>query len=287
MYFKNLCSIVIVGVVLSANLFAQKVEEAYLGALYTGVANNSYTYTNVVEPRAAAKVSFDVASGQVYVKSIYIFNKAKGGAYYQRKIGALNMSAGFIPRPIAIINRPSPTSADANFESLTTKQIRAASMGMLGSAKLFKTILFAGVYQTGADSADFNIGFKKNIGGVNFGAGGYIANYNAISGHSVYAVAGNIEFNNFTVVGHVKNDVLDILTRSVFASYNITEETSVLADIVHTEHAGWELFEVGVTKKYTKQTKFLPINYVLGLTYIHSDMRPNSVNVYLQIYIAK
>jgi hypothetical protein len=110
----------------SATIFAQQDSAIkftkYIGTLYVGSYDSKEVRTNDVTLRLGGDavlplfehITLNARAG--YETGSTTKGCAFGKFYFERKSSLINIGVGLMPRPIALIMRPSPLSADGHFE---------------------------------------------------------------------------------------------------------------------------------------------------------------------------
>jgi hypothetical protein len=260
-------------------------EKAYFGALYIGsMDKNYYQFQNGILPLAAVKTTFPVASGYLRSRVFYDFAKSRAHLWWMKKISFFELDIGYFSRPIAIINRPDPVSSDFNFEPPCRAVIPGAAFGTLGRVKSqkFGSDLMFGLYKTRKESVEFNFGFQQNINWAvfhKFGVTGY-------SDGKFRGVALNGELEKVSLMLFSGRDRNSVKTQSGLINLNLTKNAGLWMFFIKQDNK-WQQVQIGVCKLFSEKVSVVPIKYLLGIAYNYSEIKPNSIDIYLQIWLDK
>ncbi|MFZ5559579.1 MAG: hypothetical protein ACOZAL_02190 [Patescibacteria group bacterium] len=272
----------------SLPIFAEGVsylEKFYFGGLYIGsMDRNFYQFQNDILPLAAVKTIFPVASGYLRSRVFYDFKTPRAHLWWMKRISFFEFDFGYFSRPIAIINRPDPVSSDFNFEPPSRAVIPGPAFGALGRVKSqqFGSDLMLGLYKTRKESIEFNFGFQQNINWAifhKFGVTGY-------SDGKFRGVALNGELEKVSLMFFSGRDRSSVKTQSGLLNLNLTENASLWAFFINRD-AKWQQVQIGVCKLFSEKVSAVPINYLLGIAYNYSEIKPNSIDIYLQVWLDK
>lgn len=284
---KIFCLVMFVLAIVSAQA-QYHLEKYYFGTLYIGAipANeNYYRLQNDNFPLAGVKVKFPVMSGNVRMRVLHDLNSGCGQAWWEKDMfSAMNFKIGYMPRPVGMVNKPEPVSAENNFIFASQSVIPGSSFGMLIKNSFQKTELIAGVYKTsGGDSLEIGFGFQQSINFLGLkktGISGY-SNKNGSNG-----VALNAETENISLMFFKGEGINSEKTYSGFINIFLADSVFVYTDIVYQQEK-WQRAEIALCKNFSERIGITNVNYLIGAGYAYSEVVPKSINFYLQIWLDK
>lgn len=268
-------------------VFAEKeevsyLEKAYFGALYVGsMDENYYRFQNDILPLAAVKTIFPVASGHLRTRVFYDFKTPKAHLWWMKKISFFEFDLGYFSRPIAIINRPEPVSSDFNFEAPSRAVIPGAAFGALGRIRPqnLGSDLMLGIYKTRKNSVEFNFGFQQNVN--------FIFQKVGISGCSdgkFNGLALNANSEKASLLFFSGRDANSIRTYSGSFNLNLTENTGLWILFINKDER-WQQVQIGGCKLFSEKVSVVPIDYLVGFSYNYSEVKPDFIEIYLQVWL--
>jgi hypothetical protein len=266
-------------------------ERAYFGALYIGsITNDYYNLHNDILPLAAVKTKFSLASGSLRFRLMHDFKTPSVHIWWTKKILFLEFNIGYLPRPIAIINKPEPVSNDANFIPPSRDVIPGSNFGTMGRIN-FKSDsnLMLGIYKTNKDSVEFNLGFQQDINWFIFrklGFSCYHSNRRNADRKYINGIALNAEMKRFSLMFFSGRGANSVRTYSGFAGMGLGKNTTLYVSIVHQKEK-WQQAEVGVVRLFSEKVGELPTNYLLGVAYNRPQVESASIKVFLQVWLDK
>jgi hypothetical protein len=188
------------------------------------------------------------------------------------------------------MNKPEPVSADGNFEFISTSVIPGPAFGTLATIKSkTNTKLMLGLYRIGKDSVEYNFGLQQKINWFIFqkiGVSGYYANYKNSDKDYITGLAFNVAFKKASLMLFRGIDANSDITYSGFTAINLTESLVFFTDIVYQKKE-WQDVEIGVFETLSEKIDAIEIGYNLGMGYNYSEVRPNYVKFYLQVWLDK
>jgi hypothetical protein len=259
-------------------------EKAYFGALYIGsMDKNYYQFQHDILPLAAVKTIFPVASGHLRSRVFYDFKKPKAHLWWMKKISSFEFDLGYFSRPIAIINRPEPVSSDFNFEPPSRAVIPGAAFGALGRirSQRFGSDLMLGLYKTRKDSVEFNFGFQQNVNWSVFRKIGI----SGCSDGKFNGLALNADLGKASLLFFSGRDINSVRTYSGSINLNPTENTGLWILFINKDEK-WQQIQIGACKLFSEKVS-VPIHYLLGIAYNYSEARPDSIDIYLQVWLER
>lgn len=257
-------------------------EKLYLGSLYMGSMSGSYyNFQNDIFSLVGAKVKFPIASGYLRSRLLYNFQKPGAHFWWMKDFSSFEINVGYFSRPVAIINRPEPVSNTGHFEPPSKGIIPGPAFGVLGkfnSEKLGSDLMF-GLYQTSKNLVEFNFGIQRNVNWLIFqkvGISGYYAN------EDKNGIVLNTELGKLSLMVFRGSDISSAKTYSGFAHFALTGNAGIFTDLVHQEKL--QKIEIGIYKMLSEKISATEVKYLLGTSYCYSEVKPNSINFYLQIW---
>jgi len=267
-------------------------EKFYFGALYTGsLFKDYYNFQNDLLPLAGIEVKFPVASGYLCSRVLYDFKEPEAHFWWMKKFSSFEFNVGYFLRPVALINRPEPVSDAGNFEPPSNSVIPGPAFGVLGTIDLesLGNDLMLGLYQTRKGSVEFNFGFQQNINWSIFqkiGISGYHSSRKNEGGKYINGIVWNAELERLSLMFFSGRDADSIKTYSGFVHFDLVENAGIFTCIVH-QNEKWEKVEIGVYKLLSENILGTEVEYLLGMGYNHSEIKPDSINFYLQVWLDK
>lgn len=258
-------------------------EKLYFGALYMGSMSGSYyNFQNDIFSLAGAKVKFPIASGHLRSRLLYNFRKPGAHFWWMKDFSSFEINVGYFSRPVAIINRPEPVSSAGHFEPPSKGIIPGPAFGVLGkiNSEKFGSDLMFGLYQTSKNLVEFNFGVQRNTDWFIFqkvGISGYYAN------ESKNGIVLNAELGKLSLMVFRGSDISSVKTYSGFAHFALADSAGIFADIIHQQEK-LQKIEIGIYKMLSEKISVTEVKYLLGASYCYSEVKPNSVNFYLQIW---
>lgn len=266
-------------------------EKFYFGALYAGsMTKDYYNFQHDIFPRVGVQTKFSLASGYLRSRVFYDFQKANASLWWIKKISSIELNVGYFPRPVAFINRPNPVSNAGNFEPPCKSVIPGPAFGVLGRINLDKidSDLMVGLYQTRKNAVELNFGIQQNLNWSVFrkvGISGYHSSRKNGNGKYTSGIVLNSELKRLSLMFFSGRDA-DSKTYSGFAHFNTSENTAIFTCIVHRDEK-WEKIEVGAYKLLSEKILGTEVEYLLGIGYNYSEIKPDSINFYLQVWLDK
>jgi len=268
-------------------------KKVYVGALHVGAMPNGeyYHFQNDIFPLVGVRAAFPILSGTLHSRLMHDLQNTGAHLWWEKDLSILELNLGYLPRPIAMNNKPEPVSAMGNFEPPAKAIIPGPAPGAMTIVDLHRinNESMFGLYQTGKDSVEFNYGIQQNINWSIFqkiGVSGYQANYKSQKGKSVNAIAVNAELKKTSLMFFKEVDVNDVITYSGFAYYCLAENAGTFLCLINQDEE-WTKIELGIFKIISEQIGNITINYLLGTGYDYSETRPSSFNFYVQTWLEK
>lgn len=263
-------------------------EKAYFGALYVGSMPGSYyNFQNDIFPLVGVKTKFPVASGYLYSRLLYNFQKPGAHFWWMKDFSLFEFNVGYLPRPVALINRPEPVSSAGNFEPPCKSVIPGPAFGALTRIKFekFGNDLMLGLYRTDKDLVEFNFGIQQDINWSIFqkiGISGYRSCKNK-DGKCVSGVVLNAELEKLSLMFFSGRDANSVRTYSGFVYFGLTDNAGIYTCLVHQQEK-WQKAEVGIFKLLSEKISGIKVEYLLGTGYSYSETESSSINFYLQVW---
>lgn len=275
------------------NSFATAQEETilqkfYAGALYSGsfLRSEYYRPANNVNLLVGARTKISLSSNLFVHTRVMnnMNNEMAAHVWLERKIKSASFNAGFLPRPIKMINTPDPVSAVAHFLPQSKRVIPGPALGVMAkisSAKI-SSDFYAGVYQAKEDSLEFNFAVVKSFPSKS------LLRKITIGGYSAKGASGvslSVDIWRLSLMGFSSVDARSISTHSAYGEIKLGG-FNLCADAVNRQDI-WETAELRIVKELAEDISGVRVNYLCGLGYIYREIEPDLINFYLQVWFDK
>ncbi|MFH1259602.1 MAG: hypothetical protein ABII74_07330 [Elusimicrobiota bacterium] len=284
---KKYFTVILILFFFSLPVFAKMsyLEKAYFGAYYMGsVGEDYYQFQNEIFPLVAVKVKLPLLSGSLNSIMLYDFEKPGANFWWSKDLSSFQFNVGYLGRPITMLNRPQPVSAGKNFEPPAKSIIPGPAFGILLKKKFSgpNNNLMLGMYKTRDGSVEFDFGFQQNINR------GIIRKF-SISGYGdgkFRGMAFSGELGKISLTFYSGQDRDFVKTRSGIINLDLRKNVSLWTGFVNQDQK-WQWSQVGICKTFSEKVGVIPVNYLLGASYTYSEVKPDSINVYLQVWLDK
>lgn len=163
---KKLTLFVTLLFLISVPIVGQELTKHFAGVLYTGSYDRDLKVSHNANLRLAGQ--FEV-SNFIFMGVYTSENKNLLLAWWNAQIENTTFQIGFMGRPIAFLNRPSPVSAGAQFEPGGLSIIPGSTIGGLLTQKISNTKVYGGIYYLPNEKLpEYNIGFSNETGGIGY-----------------------------------------------------------------------------------------------------------------------
>ncbi|MFA5838512.1 MAG: hypothetical protein WC849_01040 [Candidatus Paceibacterota bacterium] len=262
---KKLTLLLLLVIVLSVQNFGQELTKYFAGVLYTGSYDQNLNVLHGANLRLAGQ--FEVSN--FVFRGVYTSeNKNLFLAWWDAQIENTTVQVGFMGRPIAFLNRPSPVSAGAQFEPGGLSVIPGSAIGGLLTQKISDTKVYGGVYYLPNEKLpEYNIGFSNDVSSV-----GYFFSEKS------FGVAGTIKIPDLlTLTGYIES----LKTTSGFLEVVLGGLGAPYVSVVYDRNKKVYDSQVGWTKKWKVKEKE-NVYVLLGLGYLPEA---KVLNVYFWVHL--